>query len=80
VYHIVRTSGSSPARLDKKSRAVIAAGFLNASEARESAFRWVDRHFPDATYRPASGHWWVRDDDGLIHLFSVEPTGPGQPG
>ena len=76
VYHIVRVSGSSSTRLDKQSRAVIASGFLNASEARESAFRWVDRHFPDATYQPDRGQWWVKDDGGEVHLFSIEPTGP----
>jgi hypothetical protein len=75
VYHIVRVSGRSAARLDKKSRAVIAAGFLNASEARESATRWVGRHFPDATYQPGRCRWWIRDDDGSIHLFAIEPTG-----
>jgi hypothetical protein len=77
VYHIVRVSGRSPTRLDRHSRAVIASGFLNASEARESAFRWVDRHFPDATYQPERGQWWVKDEEGSIHLFSIEPNGPG---
>jgi hypothetical protein len=79
VYHIVRVSGRSSTRLDKTSRAVIASGFLNASEARESAFRWVDRHFPDAIYQAEAGQWWVRDDDGSVHLFSIEPNG-GPPG
>ncbi len=75
VYHIVRVSGRSSTRFDQGSRAVIASGFLNASEARESAFRWVDRHFPDATYQAETGQWWVRDEDGSVHLFSIEPNG-----
>jgi hypothetical protein len=74
VYRIVRVSGRSSTRLDKASRAVIASGFLNASEARESALRWVDRHLPGAIYHAETGQWWVRDDDGFIHLFAVEPN------
>src|SRR5262245_22742184 len=77
VYHIVRVSGRTPTRLDQQTRAVIASGFLNASEARESAFRWVDRYFPDATYQPDRGQWWVKDSEGAVHLFSIEPNGPG---
>ena len=42
-------------RVDKRSRAVIAAGFLHAAEARASAFRWVSRFCPEATYLPDSG-------------------------
>jgi hypothetical protein len=79
VYHIVRVSGRSSTRLDKASRAVIASGFLNASEARESAFRWVDRHFPDAIYQADAAQWCVRDEDGSVHLFSIEPNS-GQAG
>ena len=77
VYHIVRLSGRSSTRLDMASRAVVASGFLTASDARESAFRWVDRHFPDAIYRAEAGQWCVRDDDGSVHLFSIEPNGSG---
>jgi hypothetical protein len=59
--------------LDRRSRAVIASGFLDAAEARESAVRWLHRHFPDALYHPETGQWWVKDADGSVHLFSVEP-------
>ena len=71
MYHIVRVSGT---QLDNMTRAVIASGFQNASEARESAFRWVDRHFPEAIYHPETGQWLVSDDDGSMHLFSIEPN------
>jgi hypothetical protein len=72
VYRIVRVSGRKSERVDKRSRAVIAAGFLHAAEARASAFRWVSRFCPEATYLPDSGRWRVQDEDGLIHLFCIE--------
>jgi hypothetical protein len=74
VYRIVRVSGSNSENLDQRARAVIAAGFLNASEARECAFRWVRRHCPEATYLPESGGWRLQDEDGLEHLFCIEAT------
>jgi hypothetical protein len=74
VYRIVRVSGRSSERLDERSRAVIAAGFFNAAEARECALRWVRRHCPEATYLPDSDRWRLQDDDGSIHLFCVEPS------
>jgi hypothetical protein len=75
VYRIVRVSGSSSQRLDERSRAVIAAGFQNATDARECAFRWVNRYCPEATYLSDSGRWRVQDDDGSIHLFCIEASG-----
>ena len=74
VYRIVRVSGSSSDRLDECTRAVIAAGFLHAAEARECAIRWVNRFCPDAIYLPDSDRWRVQDEDGSIHLFCIEPT------
>jgi hypothetical protein len=74
VYRIVRVSGSSAQRVDERSRAVIAAGFQNATDARECAFRWVNRFCPEATYLP-DGRWRLQDDDGSIHLFCIEASG-----
>jgi hypothetical protein len=74
VYRIIRVSGRSSERLDDRSRAVVAAGFLHASEARECAFRWVKRFCPEATYLPESGRWRVQDEDGSIHFFCIEAT------
>jgi len=73
VYHIVRVSGRTPAHLDKTTRAVIASGFLHASEAREGAFRWVDRYFPGATYQADRDRWWIQEAEGSGHLFTIEP-------
>jgi uncharacterized protein YccT (UPF0319 family) len=75
VYRIVRVSGSSSQRLDERSRAVIAAGFQNATDARECAFRWVNRYCPEATYLSDSDRWRLQDDDGSIHLFCIEASG-----
>jgi len=72
VYRIVRVSGKKSERLDERSRAVIAAGFLHAAEARSSAVRWISRFCPEATYLRGSGRWRVEDEDGLIHLFCIE--------
>jgi hypothetical protein len=77
VYRIVRVSGSSLQRLDERSRAVIAAGFQNATDARECAFRWVNRYCPEATYLPDTGRWRLQDEDGSIHLFCIEASGAG---
>jgi hypothetical protein len=77
VYRIVRVSGNSWERPDARSRAVIAAGFQNAVDARECAFRWVSRYCPEATYLPESGRWRLQDDDGAIHLFSIEASSAG---
>ena len=74
VYRIVRVSGSSSEHLDASTHAVIAAGFLNAAEARECAFRWVSRHCPEAIYLPESNRWRVQDDDGSVHLFCIEAS------
>jgi hypothetical protein len=74
VYRIVRFSGSSSQRVDERSRAVIAAGFQNATDARECAFRWVNRYCPEATYLPDTGRWRLQDDDGSIHLFCIEAS------
>ena len=75
VYRIVRVSGNSAQWLDERSRAVIAAGFQNATDARECAFRWVNRFCPEATYLPDTGRWRLQDEDGSIHLFCVEASG-----
>ena len=75
VYRIVRVSGNSAQCLDERSRAVIAAGFQNATDARECAFRWVNRFCPEATYLPDTGRWRLQDEDGSIHLFCVEASG-----
>lgn len=77
VYRIVRVSGSSSQCLDERSRAVIAAGFQNAIDARECAFRWVNRYCPEATYLPDTGRWRLQDEDGSIHLFCIEASGAG---
>ena len=74
VYRIIRVSGRSSERDAERSRAVIAAGFFNAAEARASAVRWMKRFCPEATYLPDSGRWRVQDEDGSIHLFCIEPT------
>jgi hypothetical protein len=74
VYRIVRVSGSSADLIDERTHAVIAAGFLNAAEARECAFRWVSRHCPEAIYLPESDRWRMQDDDGLVHLFCIEAS------
>ena len=74
VYRIVRVSGSSSQCLAERSRAVIAAGFQNATDARECAFRWVDRYCPEATYLPDTGRWRLQDEDGSIHLFCIEAS------
>jgi hypothetical protein len=78
VYRIVRVSGNSSQCLDERSRAVIAAGFQNATDARECAFRWVNRHCPEATYLPETGRWRLQDEDGSIHLFCIEPSAEGE--
>jgi hypothetical protein len=75
VYRIVRVSGSSAQCLDERSRSVIAAGFQNATDARECAFRWVNRYCPEATYLPDTGRWRLQDEDGSIHLFCIEASG-----
>jgi hypothetical protein len=77
VYRIVRMSGSSAEFLDAPSYAVIAAGFLNAAEARECAFRWVERHCPEAIYQPESDRWRLQDEDGAVHLFCIEAAAAG---
>ena len=74
VYRIVRVSGSSAQCVDERSRAVIAAGFQNATDARECAFRWVHRFCPEATYLPDTGRWRLQDEDGSIHLFCIEAS------
>ena len=74
VYRIVRVSGRSSERDAERSRAVIAAGFFHAADARECAVRWLKRYCPEATYLPDSGRWRVQDEDGSIHLFCIEPT------
>ena len=75
-FSVTMTRRAAPVRLSR-SFIVISAVFLprlrtGTAEAKESAFRWVDRHFPDAIYNPETGQWWVRDDDGSMHLFSIE--------
>jgi hypothetical protein len=77
VYRIVRVSGSSADLIDERTHSVIAAGFLNAAEARECAVRWVSRYCPEATYLPESDRWRVQDDDGSVHLFCIEATAAG---
>jgi hypothetical protein len=74
LYRIIRVSGRNSERDDQRSRAVIAAGFFNASDARECAMRWLRRHCPEATYMPESGRWRVLDDDGSVHVFCIEAT------
>ena len=74
VYRIIRVSGRSSERDAERSRAVIAAGFFHAADARECAVRWLKRYCPEATYLPDSGRWRVQDEDGSIHLFCIEPT------
>jgi hypothetical protein len=74
VYRIIRVSGRSSERDAERTRAVIAAGFFHAADARECAVRWLKRYCPEATYLPDSGRWRVQDEDGSIHLFCIEPT------
>jgi hypothetical protein len=74
VYRIVRVNGSSSELRDESARAIIAAGFLSAAEARECAFRWVSRHCPEAIYLPESDRWRLQDEDGAIYLFCIEST------
>jgi hypothetical protein len=78
VYRIVRVSGSSSQRVDERSRAVIAAGFQNATDARDCAFRWVNRYCPEATYLPDTGRWRLQDEDGSVHLFCIEASAAGE--
>ncbi len=78
MYRIIRISGTSSECLDERSRAVIAAGFQNAIDARECAFRWVDRYCPEAIYLPESAQWRLQDEDGLIHLFCIEASAEHQ--
>ena len=72
LYRIIRVSGRNSEHDDQ--RAVIAAGFFNASDARECAMRWLRRHCPEATYMPESGRWRVQDEDGSVHVFCIEAT------
>ena len=72
VYRIIRVSGSYSERDEQRSRAVIAAGFFNASDARDCAVRWLKRFCPEATYLPESGRWRVQDEDGSEHVFCIE--------
>jgi hypothetical protein len=74
MYRLVCVS-SSEERMQDATCSILAGGFDEWSTAETTLSRWLEIHYPEASFDGERRCWWVAEEDGPVHCVFIDPWG-----